>query len=185
MDPILRGRHLELRPFSEDMISESYLKWLSEPIVNYYSRRRNAPVQSVDDVLGYLRSLGPNEGIFAIYDAASGHVGNIGYGPIEVEHSRSQLGIMVGEHKMWGKGIGTEAVYLVSKFLIQEKKVHRVEAGTANPAFTRITQKLGWRIEGVERDRFHLDGKYIDETLLGLLDHEFVVRPELEPEGAA
>ena len=138
-------------------------------------------VQGFEEAMTYIRKQGPDEAVFSIHHPDYGHVGNISYGPIEWENLRSQLGIMIGEHQLWSRGIGTEAVYLVTKFLFTKKKLHRVEAGTANIAFVKLAEKLGWTIEGVERDRFRIDDSFVSETLLSQLYNEFRVMPELEP----
>ena len=179
--PVLKGRNLTLEEFTPDKINAKYLEWLNNPIVNYYTRRRHMSVQGFEEALAYIRSQGSGEAVFAIQHPEHGHVGNISYGPIEWEYLRSQLGIMIGEHNLWSRGIGTEAVYLVTKFLFTEKKLHRVEAGTANIAFVKLAEKLGWTIEGVERDRFRLDDSFVSETLLSQLHNEFRVMAELEP----
>lgn len=129
-----------------------------------------------------MQNLGPNEEVLSIFHNEHGHVGNIGYGPIDWNNSHSQIGIMIGERSLWSRGIGTEAVYLVTKFLFNEKKLHRVEAGTANIAFIQLTKKLGWTVEGVERDRFRVDASFVSETLVSQLSHEFRIIQELEPE---
>ena len=179
--PVLRGRKLILEQFSRQKINSRYLGWLSEPIVNYYSRRRNSPVPNFTEAIAYMQNLGPDEDVFSIIHVEHGHVGNIGYGPIDWDNSHSQIGIMIGEQKLWSQGIGTEAVYLVTKYLFTEKKLHRVEAGTANVAFVRLTEKLGWTIEGTERDRFRINNAFVSETIVSQLDHEFRIIPNLEP----
>ena len=45
----------------------------------------------------------------------------------------------------------------------------------------KLAEKLGWTIEGVERDRFRIDDSFVSETLLSQLYNEFRVMPELEP----
>ena len=179
--PVLRGRNLALERFSQQNINPKYLGWLSEPIVNYYSRRRNAPVPDFKEAIVYMQNLGPNEEVFSILHNEHGHVGNIGYGPIDWNNSHSQIGIMIGEQELWSQGIGTEAVYLVTKYLFTEKKLHRVEAGSANTAFVRLAEKLGWTVEGVERDRFRIENTFVSETLVSQLNHEFRLIPSLEP----
>jgi [ribosomal protein S5]-alanine N-acetyltransferase len=177
----LVGRSIVLRPFTVDQITDRYRAWLTDPVVNYFSRRRNMPPETAANAVAYLQSRGPEEKIFAILHADFGHVGNISYGPIDRVNERSQVGIFIGEPKAWGRGIGTEAVYLVARHLFEDQNLHRVEAGSSNPAFIRLSEKLGWVVEGVERDRTKIDGNYFSETLVAQLRHEFDRRPEFEP----
>lgn len=180
MDTTLVGRSIVLRPFTVDQISDKYLAWLTDPAVNHFSRRRDMPPETAANAIAYLQSRGPEERVFAIVHRDLGHVGNISYGPIDRTNQRSQVGIMIGEPNAWGIGIGTEAVYLITRHLFEDHNLHRVEAGSSNPAFTRLAEKLGWVVEGVERERARIGGKFFSETLVSQLHHEFVRRPELE-----
>ncbi len=184
MQTILEGRTVVLRPFSVDMITERYLAWLTDPIVNHYSRRRNMPPETASNAIAYLNSRGPEEKVFGIFHKELGHVGNIGYGPIDRINQRSHIGVMIGEPKAWGRGIGPEAVYLVTRHLFEDRALHRVEAGSANPAFVRLAQKIGWTVEGVLRQRAKIGAEYFSETLVAQLRDDFVRRPEYEKEPA-
>ena len=177
----LTGRTVVLRPFTLEMISERYLAWLTDPVVNHYSRRRNMPPETAANAIAYLESRGPEEKVFAIIHQDLGHVGNTSYGPIDRINDRSTIGIMIGEPEAWGRGIGSEALYLLTRHLFEDLGVHRVEAGSANPAFARLAQKVGWSIEGIARERARVGSEYFTETHLAQLSHEFVRRPEFEP----
>jgi [ribosomal protein S5]-alanine N-acetyltransferase len=167
--PVLRGTNISLREFCEADISDRYLGWLTDPEVNEYSQRRHARPVLRADALAYLHSLRQDEIILAIVDDRAGHVGNIKYGPVDWINRRADISILIGERSVWGKGVGAEAVQLVTKFLFDEMDIHRVEAGSNNPAFLRLVEKLGWRIEGVLRDRIRMPEGFRDHTLVALL----------------
>jgi RimJ/RimL family protein N-acetyltransferase len=179
--PVLIGRSCTLRPFGADDISERYLGWLTDPEVNRYSRRANSGAVTRRQALDYLQGLQDSEIVLAILHDGHGHVGNIKYGPIDRRNSRADISILIGEPAVWGKGIGAEAVYLLTRHLFEEEGLNRVDAGSVNPGFLRLVEKLGWRREGVLRERVHLpDGAY-DSVLVAQLRSEFERRPEFEP----
>jgi ribosomal-protein-alanine N-acetyltransferase len=179
---VLRGRQAILRPFGSSDITPRYLAWLNDPEVNRYSRRFGMQT-SADEARRYLEGLAPGEVILSIETAEHGHVGNIKYGPIDYHNSRADISIVLGEKRVWGRGIATAAIYLVARHLF-EIGLNRVEAGSANPAFLRAVAKLGWRVEGVQRARVRIGEQFLDWSLVGQLRNEFVRISALEPVGS-
>jgi RimJ/RimL family protein N-acetyltransferase len=180
---LMNGRRLVLREFDASQISERYLRWLADPAVNRYSRRANTEPVSADQAAQYLMTLAKDEVVFGIHHPDNGHVGNIKYGPIDWVNRRADISIVIGECAVWGQGIGAESVYLVTKYLFEKIALNRVDAGTRNPAFVCLVQKLGWKIEGVRRRCICASDGYHDQVLVAQLAAEFVRRPEYEVQG--
>ncbi|MEM6883891.1 MAG: GNAT family protein [Verrucomicrobiota bacterium] len=176
----LEGRDIYLVPFIRNSISERYLGWLNDPEVNKFSRRRFVK-SGREDAERFLDGLAETEAVLAIHmKGDKQHMGNIQLGPVDFYESRAEIRILVGERGRWGTGIGTQAIYLVTKYLVQELGLHRVEANSCNPAFIRCVEKLGWKDEGCLRERFPVEGERLDFHWLGLLKSEFQVLPEYE-----
>lgn len=179
--PVLSGRRLRLEPFLPEQVHNRYLGWLSDPEVNRYSQRRNAGSVSAQSAHDYLSSLKADEAVLAVHCPEYGHVGNIKYGPIDRLNRRADISILMGERQVWGRGYGTEAIYLVSRHLFEVEGLNRVDAGSTNPAFLRAVAKLDWRTEGVLRQRVWLGDHFADWTLVAQLQSEFTRRPQWEP----
>jgi ribosomal-protein-alanine N-acetyltransferase len=178
--PVLEGRGVTLRPFDAAQISPRYLSWLTDPEVNKFSQRIGRREISADEAAAYLRGLGKDEHVLGIHTGAQGHVGNIKYGPVDWTNLRADISILIGERSVWGQGVGAAAMYLVTRFLFEEAGLNRVDAGSNNPAFLRMVEKLGWSVEGVLRDRVKTGDGYRDHTLVALLARDFAARTELE-----
>lgn len=71
----------------------------------------------------------------------------------------------------WGKGYGTEAVSLVSKFAFEELNLHKLNARVVdtNIGSSRILEKNGFELEGRFKDHYFIEGKYYDGLFLGKL----------------
>lgn len=167
----LLGRRVTLVPFGPDRITERYVAWLNDPEVNAYSRRKGAHTTAAD-AGRYLSSLRDDEHVLAILVGGE-HVGNVKYGPVDWQNACADISILVGERAIWGQGIGAEAVYLVSRHLLTDIGLNRVHADSFNPAFLRLVDRLGWRIEGVLRERVRLGDLFFDDTMVSLLAREF------------
>lgn len=175
------GRSIELRPFGPEQIHDRYLGWLNDPEVNAYSQRGGGRQIGAAEAKRYLQGLADDEVILGIHHPEHGHVGNVKYGPVDWTNRRADISILIGEPAVWGQGVGAEAVYLVTRYLFEDLKLNRVDAGSNNPAFLRMVDKLGWKVEGVLRQRVATPDGYRDHTLVAQLAEEFERRPEFEP----
>jgi [ribosomal protein S5]-alanine N-acetyltransferase len=176
----LSGRSIYCRPLTASDCNREYLAWLNDAEVNRYSRRRYFPTSEVD-ARRFLDSLGPAEGVLAIcLRGDHRHIGNIQFGPIDWLSRHAEIRILIGDKGQWGKGYAAEAIYLMTKHLIREVGLYRVEANSCNPAFIRCVQKLGWTVEGCLRERFHLGGQRIDYLWMSILAREFATIPDYE-----
>ncbi len=178
----LKGRNVLLRPLEESDYTDEYLRWLNDPEVNAHSQRRPFP-QSRAAMPAYQQGLEASRSgyVLAIVERATGeHVGNVALVNLQPVHRCGEIAILVGADRARGRGIGREAVYLVTRHAFDWHNLHKVFAGTFNPAFVRCVEGLGWQKEGVFRERIWADGRYHDQVWLGLLRGEFRPLPQFE-----
>lgn len=90
------------------------------------------------------------------------------------EKKSAELGYWLGK-KHWGKGIMTEAAGLAIKFGFEVLKLHRIQAHAfmENPASARVIEKNGLMLEGIVRHGEFKQGKWHDERLYSILEHEY------------
>lgn len=180
----LHSKRFVLRPLGAEDVSERYLGWLVDDEVNYYSQRYGSREASQEAAVAYVEGLQTDEIIWGVFYGDYGHVGNVKSGPVDWINKRADISILIGEKSLWNHGIGGEAIYTVSRYLFEDRGLHRLDAGSNNPAFIKCVTRLGWQVEGVLRDRMLLRGTYRDHTLLSQLASEFVRRPEYEQDPA-
>lgn len=96
---------------------------------------------------------------------------------IDPEHSRCKLGIVLGEKRFWGRGLGAEAIRRLVRYCFEELGVNRIAAETYafNERAIRALEAAGFRREGVLRENLRRAGGFHDELLYSLLRRE---RPE-------
>jgi RimJ/RimL family protein N-acetyltransferase len=103
-----------------------------------------------------------------------GHIGLWGAGP---KDRCASLGIGFGREHI-GRGYGTDAMRVIVDYGFRELGLHRIQLGVApfNPAGIRAYQKAGFVEEGRRRESVLHDGRWYDEVLMSILDHEWAAR---------
>lgn len=92
----------------------------------------------------------------------------------EPEQPRAELGFILGrEH--WGEGYAGEAQSAVVDFGFGELGLHRLEADThpGNEGSSRSLERLGFKREGLLRERWVVGGEFSDSVIWGLLANEW------------
>ena len=172
--PFLSGRGVQLRPLSPADASPAYLAWLNDAEVLRWRGPKAFPTSEAQ--LGAWLDGLPSRGdlVLAIEIAETGrHVGNIALNTILWHHGTAELSIMIGARDVWGQGVGTAAIALVTAHAFDSMGLRRLWAESPNPAFNRTVEKLGWNREGVKRQAFFSEGKHLDIECWGLLAAEW------------
>jgi aminoglycoside 6'-N-acetyltransferase len=85
------------------------------------------------------------------------------------------IDIYIGEPDARDRGVGSEAVRTMLRYLFEVKRVHRViiDPQTTNARAIRAYEKAGFRREGVMRHNDFMHGHYIDTQYLSILEDEW------------
>lgn len=172
--PFLKGPRIALRPLGPADATPAYLAWLNDPNVLRYRAPKAFPT-TMAQLRQWIDGL-PQRGdlVLAIAMGRTGrHVGNVALNTIQWVHGTAELSIMIGARDVWGRGIGAEAIALVTAHAFGAMGLRRLWAESPNPAFNGAMRKLGWRREGRKREAFLVDGAHADLECWGLLDREW------------
>ena len=129
------------------------------------------------DVHRYIESI-PKRGdlVLAVCERTGGrHVGNIALNTIVPFHCSAELSIMIGARDVWGRGYGKESIALLARHGFSALGLNRIWAESPNPAFNAAVKGLGWTKEGIKRQAFRLDERFVDFECWSILSHE--IRP--------
>ena len=104
-------------------------------------------------------------------------VGNIGLFGVRAKDRCGTIGIALGREYI-GRGYGTDAMRVIVDYGFREMGLHRIQLGVApfNPAGIRAYEKAGFVEEGRYRESVLHDGRWYDEVLMSILDHEWAAR---------
>lgn len=169
---VLNGDKIDLREIRESDIEGGYLNWLKDSNVTKYLETRFSKY-SRNKLKDYVLNIINNSDniLFAIIAKDSNkHIGNIKLGPINWVHRFAYIGIMIGIEEYWGKGIGREAISIVSTYAFSKLKLNKIMAGIyeVNIGSIRAFEKAGFRIEARINNHYEYQGKYIASIIMSL-----------------
>lgn len=104
------------------------------------------------------------------------YIGNVYLTDINYINRSAESHVLIGEREFWGKGLATEAYILLLEYAFKELNLNRVEAFVLenNVASIKMHEKVGYKKEGVLRQRVYKNGLYQNQIILSLLKDEFV-----------
>jgi ribosomal-protein-alanine N-acetyltransferase len=107
-------------------------------------------------------------------DSLMGAIGLV----ISSENAHAELGYWIAKPH-WNRGYCTEAAQAILAFGFDELRLHRVEARhfARNPASGRVMQKLGMKLDGIQRESVKKWDRFEDLALYAILASEWVEKP--------
>jgi RimJ/RimL family protein N-acetyltransferase len=118
----------------------------------------------------------PSRATFAI-ERIEGRVpvGGCSLFQIETAARSAVLGIWLGK-PYWDAGLGTDAVRTLCRFGFDHVNLQRIELTVfeTNARARRAYEKVGFVLEGTRRRSEFIDGRFVDSSLMALLEEDLV-----------
>jgi RimJ/RimL family protein N-acetyltransferase len=173
--PFVVGAKVYLRPLEEGDATSCWT-WLNDPDVRRTLALRAGPNTEAMS-RAWIRSLDfRRDQAFAIVTRAEDlYVGNCDLREINPVDRNASLGIVIGRKDQWACGLGTDAVRLLCRHAFEGLNLHRVSLScyANNERGLRLYARVGFAVEGRRREQVFVDGRWVDELVLGLLRDEF------------
>lgn len=86
------------------------------------------------------------------------------------------VGLSIGDRANWGRGYGTEMMFLILRYAFMEVNLRRVSLAVFeyNPRAIRAYEKAGFRHEGRMRHLLNKEGQRWDMYIMGVLHEEWL-----------
>lgn len=101
-------------------------------------------------------------------------IANVSLNDIDSQSHNASLGFYLAELEQ-GRGLATNACSVLLKHGFKGLGLHRVYAECVpnNTSSIAVVQRLGFKLEGVCREAYYLNGEYVDVNLYSMLDREW------------
>jgi ribosomal-protein-alanine N-acetyltransferase len=168
------GTRVGLREIAAADVTERYVGWLNDPVTAQFLESRFAlhTIESVGDFVAQ-QLADPAVLMLAIVELDGGaHVGNIKVGPLSPHHGTADVGLLIGERAVWGRGYGTEAIRLATQLGFERLGARKLTAScySDNAGSAAAFRRAGWTDEGVRPAQFvGAGGGVQDQVMFGVL----------------
>ncbi len=124
---------------------------------------------TIDNIRAYVKEINASgtDHIWRIL-CDGRHVGNVKLAGINARHRRANLSLLIGDRRVWGQGVATEAIRLATAASFKKYDLFKIFAGiyADNIASVRAFEKAGYVVEATLRGHRCLDGQMVDEVLM-------------------
>ena len=167
---------MAIGPLRHDLVP-LYHAWISNPETTQYLSEAGLVLTLEEEYAWYESQLqSPSIRHFTIYALPDYQpIGTVNLHQINPRHHKANLGIMIGEPAMRGRGFGTEAVRLIADFGFHAMGLHSIWLTTYefNIAGQKAYERAGFTEVGRRRQCRYLNGRFWDEIHYDLLASEF------------
>jgi ribosomal-protein-alanine N-acetyltransferase len=157
---ILTGCNVVLMPFTVADIDDAYIGWLNDRDVVRFSNQRFV-LHSRESCMRYHRSFESTDNLFlSIRHLSNGHPIGTLTAYISRHHGTADVGIMIGEKDVWGRGFGQDAWDTITQWLLSQGYIRKLTAGTLarNRGMIKLMERSGMRLEAVRKAQECIDG---------------------------
>lgn len=181
--PPLETSRLVVRPFEERHLVPRYVAWLNDPGVVRFSEQRHTR-HNLESCRAYWQGFEGTPNHFWAIEAHDPRLGYIGTmtAYVDPRHATADMGILVGERRAWGQGLGSEAWTAAANHLLRAEGVRKVTAGTlaTNEAMLGIMRKTGMVEDGRRIRHALFEGGEVDIVHAALFGPVAEARPALQ-----
>lgn len=171
---LLVGAQTRLRPFEKEDIPLK-VKWINDADV-HQELHYEVPLSLSRTERWYANAVMDQTRRDFIIESHEGRpVGLTGLLDIHRINRTAEVFVTIGEKDWWGKGIGTEVESLMCEWGFEVLDLYKITGGirTTNIACIKMSQKIGFQVEGTLRQHRFIGGKRVDVVVVGLLRDEF------------
>ncbi len=120
--------------------------------------------------------------IFAIYKRNNDeYIGNVGFGNIDYINRNAMLSIFIFKPQDRNKNYGKKSMKLILNFAFNRLNLHKITVRTATEYGIKTKtdtisfyKKCGFKIEGIQKEQYYRDGKYINRILMGIFKNDYI-----------
>jgi len=171
----LSGERIYARPF-ELCDVERFQRWLNDPATRVTLAHHLPLTEKMERE--YIENVGKQQDaihLCIVLKEGDRHIGGMGLHQIRWKDRAAVFGIFIGETAYRGKGYGVEATRLMLRYAFETLNLNRIELWVYdfNKAAIRTYEKAGFVCEGVRRQNRFVEGRYVDESIYGILAGEY------------
>jgi RimJ/RimL family protein N-acetyltransferase len=181
LGPVLTGHLVTLAPLKPEHL-EHYVEWFADREVTRYLA--HVQVFSLTQEEEWLERVSRSESDVAWGIFADGeHIGGTGISQIDWRNRHAITGTVIGNKSWWGRGIGTEAMALRTRYAFEELGLEKLMTTVVegNTASRRALENVGYHSVGIHHHHEFRHNRWWDVWIGELLRDEWLASPARDP----
>ncbi len=173
---MLEYKKTKIRPLSMDDL-DNIMQWINDPEVVGRYAYFTKPFTREKEALWLEQKINSKTDFFYVLENAEGaYLGNIAIEKIHWPAKHGRLSITIGNKKERGKGHGYRGINLILDQAFNEHRIHRIYLIVVkdNVRGKNLFKKCGFINEGLLREHYIINGRFIDMNIMGILADEFI-----------
>ena len=167
------GPNVRLAPLDKAKHLENARLWMNDPEVTAWTLSGDFPMTLLAQEAWMderSRAADPTNISFAVETLAGEHLGFSGLHQIDYRHGVATTGTMLGRKDLWGKGYGSEAAALRTRYAFEVLGLRLLQSGVmaGNTGSLHMLAKAGYKEVGRVPRRWWKRGAYRDEVMMVL-----------------
>lgn len=147
----IQSKRLTIRTFDESDITDQYIAWLNDPVITRFSSQRFYQHTS-ESCYSFFSQFINSYNKFYIIELKE-DIQPIGTLTVyrDLNNGLADIGLLIGEKKLWGNGYGREAFTNILNYLLEDNSIRKVTAGTLaiNSSMRKILEHSGMTLESI------------------------------------
>ena len=169
------GEKVYLSPIStEDM--DLFMKWVNDPEIGHTTTFHSRVISLTQEV-EFVDSMAKGGNTFSIVTLDGDRViGNCSFFRVDNINRSAEVGIMIGEKDLQGKGYGTDALRLLVKFGFENRNYNSIflRVNAYNTRGIACYERVGFKKQGVHRQAIIRGNRKYDMIYMDILADEYL-----------
>ena len=171
--------HVCIRTLKTENIHDAYISGLNDPTINYYLDNVARNHQTKASVKEFVQQSFDNEKeiLFGLWQSdVDKHCGTVRLHGIDDYHKTALIGVCIFDSSVWGKGVATEAIRLVTRWGLQDLGLRWIEAGVyeENVGSSMVFERSGYSLKYSLIDKYLLNGQPTTTRIYAATSEDYV-----------
>lgn len=174
---LIKGKLVTLRP-PELTDMELLNRWSNDPDIwrNLGGWHFPYSTRSTRQWIESRKDDDPADHVFCIDTDELGLIGTVSLVNIDWKDGNAFYGTQLGDKDVRGKGLAVDACFAIMRYAFDELRLNRLDGSVIalnERALTFITEKCGWKVEGIQREWYFREGRHHDRIIVGITKKDY------------
>ena len=140
--PTIHTQRFTIRAFKESD-AELWQVWDMDTEIQMYMPEPSNEPKSITEQYKYIKECEKEEdGLYWSIESKDGiTIGTVALTEINEYHKLAELGIVIGDKNVWGKGVATEVIGAIVEYAFSVLGIISISAETESPIPSQLSQK--------------------------------------------